>query len=141
MHAPLHLNVWIVEPHDELRTMLGELASVVPADAEVMTENEFRSRIDRGRRPDALMIDGSTLLRLDGQRAALDGMVRTLVITGRHPSELPMSMLERSSVQFLRKPFTIPSIERGLAWLSGGGDDSWADPVAADGSEATAPIG
>src|SRR5690606_31659948 len=108
---PLHLTVWIVEPHDELRTMLRELAVGVPANAEVMTENEFRSRIDRGRRPDALMIDGSTLLRLDGQRPALDGMVRTLVITGRHPSELPTSMLERSSVQFLRKPFTVPSIE------------------------------
>ena len=141
MHPPLHLSVWIVEPHDELRTMLHELASVLPADAEVMTENEFRSQIDRGRRPDALMIDGSTLLRLDGQRAALDGMVRTLVITGRHPSELPMSMLERSSVRFLRKPFTVPSIERGLAWLSGGADDTWADPVVADGPEATAQVG
>lgn len=143
MHPPLHLNVWIVEPHDELRTMLHELAAVAPADAEVMTEDEFRRRIDRGRRPDALLIDGSTLLRLDGQRAALDGMVRTLVVTGRHPSELPMSMLERSSVQFLRKPFTISSMERGLNWLTGGGDDSWADPVAtdADNSEATARVG
>src|SRR5690606_11682110 len=41
MHPPLHLNVWIVEPHDELRTMLHELAAVAPADAEVMTEDEF----------------------------------------------------------------------------------------------------
>ena len=141
MHPPLHLTVWIVEPHDELRTMLRELAVGVPANAEVMTENEFRSRIDRGRRPDALMIDGSTLLRLDGQRPALDGMVRTLVITGRHPSELPTSMLERSSVQFLRKPFTVPSIERGLTWLTGGGDDTWADPVSPDESEAAAQVG
>jgi hypothetical protein len=112
-----------------------------PTDAHVMTEDEFRRRIDRGSRPDALMIDGSTLLRLDGQRAALDGVLRTLVITGRHPSELPMGMLERSSVQFLRKPFTMASIERGLAWLTGGGDDSWADPVRTDESEAAAPMG
>jgi hypothetical protein len=141
MHAPLDLRLWIVEPHDELRSTLHELVSVMPADAEVMTEGEFRRRIGRGRRPDALMIDGSTLLRLDGQRAALDGMLRTLVITGRHPSELPTNMLARSSVQFLRKPFTMTSIERGLAWLAGGGDDSWADPVMADGSEAAAPMG
>ena len=141
MHAPPDLRVWIVEPHDELRSTLHELVSAVPVDAEVMTEDQFRGRIDRGRRPDALMIDGSTLLRLDGQRAALDGMLRTLVVTGRHPSELPIRMLERSSVQFLRKPFTMTSIERGLAWLTGGGDDSWADPVTPIASETAAPMG
>lgn len=141
MLAPLELRVWIVEPHDELRGMLHDLVSVLPVDAEVMPEDELRRRIDRGRRPDALMIDGSTLLRLDGQRAALDGMLRTLVVTGRHPSELPMSMLERSSVEFLRKPFTVAAIERGLAWLTGGGDASWADPVPANESEAAAPMG
>ena len=138
MLTPLHLTVWIVEPHDELRTMLRELASVVPANAHVMTEGEFRHRIDRGSRPDALLIDGSTLLRLDGQRAALDGTLRTLVVTGRDPADLPVSMLERSSVQFLRKPFTVASIERGLAWLIGGGDDSWSDPVHPAQPEATA---
>jgi len=135
----MQLTVWIVEPHDELRRMLHEIVSVGLADVEVMTEDEFRGRIDRGRRPDALMIDGSTLLRLDGQRAALDGMLRTLVVTGRHPSELPTSMLERSSVQFLRKPFTVRSIERGLVWLTGGGDDSWADPFQDD-AEAATPV-
>lgn len=138
MLTPLNLTVWIVEPHDELRTMLGELASLLPTDAEVMTEGAFRRRIDLGRRPDALLIDGSTLLRLDGQRSALDGMLRTLVVTGRHPAELPSSMLERSSVRFLRKPFTITSIERGLAWLIGGVDDSWADPVDPPSAEADA---
>ena len=139
MLTPLQLNLWIVEPHDELRTMLRDLASVVPANAVVLTEGEFRQRIDRGHRPDALLIDGSTLLRLDGQRAALDGMLRTLVVTGRHPSELPMAMLQRSSVQFLRKPFSIAAMERGLVWLTGGGDDSWADPVTPE--ETKAPAG
>lgn len=140
MQTPYLLNVWVVEPHDGLRRMLRQVVSGAPATVDVMTEDEFRYRIERGGRPDALMIDGSTLLRLDGERAALDGTLRTLVITGRPPSELPMSMLERSSVQFLRKPFSIVSIERGLAWLTGGGDDSWADPVAASESEAAASI-
>lgn len=140
MLTPLQLNVWIVEPHDQLRTMLRELASVASANTQVMTEDEFRRRIDRGKRPDALLIDGSALLRLDGQRAALDGMLRTLVVTGRHPSDLPMTILERSSVQFLRKPFAVGAIERGLAWLTGGGDESWADPVRAGVSEAATPM-
>lgn len=141
MLTPMQLNLWIVEPHDELRTMLRDLAAAVPAHAAVMTEGEFRQRIDGGHRPDALLIDGSTLLRLDGQRAALDGMLRTLVVTGRHSSELPMGMLQRSSVQFLRKPFSIAAMERGLAWLTGAVDDSWADPVAPHDPEASTPVG
>lgn len=124
MHAPLSLRVWIVEPHDELRSMLCEMVS---ADADVLAERDFRKRIERGHRPDALMIDGSTLLRLDGQRPAIDGALRTLVVTGRRPSELPSSYLERPSVRFLRKPFTIEAIERGLQWLAGADDDGWAD--------------
>jgi hypothetical protein len=140
MPTRLPLTIWIVEPHDELRSMLRELALVVPAHAEVLPEDEFRRRIDRGARPDALLIDGSTLLRLDGQRSALDGMLRTVVVTGRHPSELPTSMLERSSVQFLRKPFTMAAFEGGLAWLTGGGDESWADPVAPPERETATPL-
>jgi hypothetical protein len=128
MHAPHAFSIWIVEPNAELRGMLHEVASM---DADLLAESDFRRRIDRGRRPDALMIDGSTLLRLDGERATLDGVLRTLVITGRHASEMPASLLERPSVRFLRKPFTIDAIERGLAWLAGGSDDSWADPTPA----------
>lgn len=127
MHAPHAFSIWIVEPNDELRGMLHEVASM---EADILAEGDFRRRIDRGRRPDALMIDGSTLLRLDGERAALDGVLRTLVITGRHASELPASLLQRPSVRFLRKPFAIEAIERGMAWLAGGSDDSWADPTA-----------
>lgn len=135
MHAPHVFSIWIVEPNDELRRILHEVA---PMEADILAEVEFRQRMERGRRPAALMIDGSTLLRLDGERAALDGVLRTLVITGRHASELPASLLERPSVRFLRKPFTIEAIERGLVWLAGGSDDAWADPTtpAGPGSEA-----
>lgn len=127
MHMPHAFSIWIVEPNAELRGMLHEVA---PREADILAEDDLRRRIERGRRPDALMIDGSTLLRLEGERAALDGVLRTLVITGRPASELPESLLERPSVRFLRKPFTIDAIERGLAWLAGGVDDSWADPTA-----------
>jgi hypothetical protein len=135
MHSPHALSIWIVEPNAELRGMLHEVASL---EVDVLAEGDFRRWIDRGRRPDALMIDGSTLLRLDGERAALDGVLRMLVITGRHASELPASLLERPSVRFLRKPFAIEAIERGISWLAGGSDDSWADPIARPESDAGA---
>jgi hypothetical protein len=140
MHAPHAFAIWIVEPNVELRGMLHEIAWM---EADILAEGEFRQRLERGRRPDALMIDGSTLLRLDGERAALDGVLRTLVITGRHASELPASLLERPSVRFLRKPFAIEAIERGLAWLAGASDDSWADPTtpAKPGSETVPSAG
>ena len=139
MHTPHALSIWIVEPNAELRGMLHEVASI---EADILAEDDFRHRIERGRRPDALMIDGSTLLRLDGERAALDGVLRTLVVTGRPASELPPSLLERPSVRFLRKPFTIEAIERGMAWLAGGSDDSWADPTApADPTSEAIPTG
>lgn len=127
MHAPHAFSIWIVEPNADLRGMLHEVVSM---EADILAEGDFRRRIDRGRRPDALVIDGSTLLRLDGERVALDGVLRTLVITGRHASELPASLLDRPSVRFLRKPFAIEAMERGIAWLAGGSDDSWADPTA-----------
>jgi hypothetical protein len=126
MVTRLPLRVWIVEPHDELRTMLREVA---PAEAEVLDEADFSRRIAGGSRPDALLIDGSTLLRLDGERPALDGMLRTLVVTGRPADDLPAPYLDRPSVRLLRKPFEIDEVERGLAWLTGSDDDAWAEPV------------
>lgn len=126
MVTRLPLRVWIVEPHDDLRTMLGEVA---PPDAEVLDEADFTRRIESGSRPDALLIDGSTLLRLDGERPALDGTLRTLVVTGRPADDLPGPYLDRPSVRLLRKPFEIDEVERGLAWLTGGDDDGWAEPL------------
>jgi hypothetical protein len=127
MAVQLPLRVWVVEPRDDVRDLLRE---VTPEDAELMDETEFRRRIDRGSRPDALLIDGSTLLRLDGQRPALEGAVRTLVVTGRRPAEMPQSYIQRPSVRLLRKPFAIPDIEDGMRWLTGAGDDGWAAQLA-----------
>jgi hypothetical protein len=41
-------------------------------------------------------------------------------------------------VRFLRKPFAVEAIERGMAWLAGGSDDSWADPTAGPEPDAAA---
>lgn len=126
MVTQLRLRVWIVEPHDGLRDMLREVS---PDDAELLDEGEFVRRIEGGNRPDALLIDGSTLLRLDGQRPALDGMLRTLIVTGRPAGDLPAPFLDRASVRLLRKPFEISEVERGLRWLTGTDDDGWAEPI------------
>jgi hypothetical protein len=128
MTVPLPQLVWVVEPNDEVRGFIGEIA---PHEAELMDDREFLRRLDRGARPSALLIDGSCLMRLDGQRAALDGVVRTLVVTGHEPTILPPDYLARPSVQFLRKPFDVNDMERGLKWLTGGTDDGWADLVSA----------
>ncbi len=124
MTVPLPQLMWVVEPNDELRGFIGEIA---PHGAELMDDREFLRRLDRGARPSALMIDGSCLMRLDGQRSALEGVVRTLVVTGHEPTILPPEYMARPSVQFLRKPFDVNDIERGLRWLTGAGDDGWAD--------------
>lgn len=120
--------VWVVEPDDEVRGFIGEVA---PHGAELMDDAEFLRRLGRGARPSALLIDGSCLMRLDGQRSALDGVVRTLVITGHEPTILPPEYMARPSVQFLRKPIGVGDIERGLRWLTGGADEGWADIYAA----------
>jgi hypothetical protein len=124
MLVPLPSPVWVVEPNDETRAVLREIA---PQDAELMDDREFRRRIDRGARPIALLIDGTCLLQLDGQRPALDGIVRTLIVTGREPGALPRGYMQRPSVQFLRKPFRLHDMERAMRWLTGGADEGWAD--------------
>jgi hypothetical protein len=124
MLVPLPSHVWVVEPNDETRALLREIA---PQDAELMDDQEFRRRIDRGARPNALLIDGTCLLQLDGQRPALEGIVRTLIVTGRAADALPRGYLRRPSVQFLRKPFHLHDMERAMRWLTGGADEGWAD--------------
>lgn len=124
MLVPLPSPIWVVEPNDETRALLREIA---PEDAEVMDDQEFRRRIDRGARPIALLIDGTCLLQLDGQRPALDGIVRTLIVTGQEQDALPRAYLQRPSVQFLRKPFRLHDMERAMRWLTGGADEGWTD--------------
>ena len=124
MLVPLPSPVWVVEPNDETRALLREIA---PQDAELMDDREFRRRIDRGARPNALLIDGTCLLQLDGQRPALEGIVRTLIVTGHSADAMPGGYLQRPSVQFLRKPFRLHDMERAMRWLTGGADEGWAD--------------
>lgn len=123
MTVPLPQLVWVVEPNDEVRGLIGEIA---PHDAQLMDDREFLRRLERGARPGALLIEGSCLLQLDDHRPALEGVVRTLVVTDP-PTILPPDYMSRPSVQLLRKPIEVRDIQRGLRWLSGSADEGWAD--------------
>jgi hypothetical protein len=122
MYTQLRLRVWLVEPHVDT----DEVEAGLPADAETVEEATPRERIEAGDRPDALLVDAEALERLDGQRYALDGVLRTVVVTDRDADDLPAAYLDRPSIRVLRRPVDAASLDRALLWLSGADDDGWA---------------
>lgn len=122
MYAPMRLRVWLVEARDS--DMLD--GDDPPADADVLDEDAFREALDAGRRPDALIVEEATLERLDGHRIALDGILRTVIVTDRPSDDLPIAYLDRPSIRLLRRPITGFDLTRAVLWLSGGEDDGWA---------------
>lgn len=123
MYAQLRLRVWLVEPSaDDWR---DEGGSALP-DVEILDEDAFRQAIEAGDRPDALLVADETLDRLDGHRVALDGLLRTVVVTDRSTDELPSPYLDRPGIRILRRPVEDGVLSRALLWLSGVEDDGWA---------------
>ena len=123
MYVQLRLRVWLVEPRDEDRVDPMEGA---PSDVETISEADFRARLEHGERPDALLVDAGTLERLDGQRFALDGVLRTVIVTDRTLDDLPSAYLDRPSIRVLRRPIDPGDLGRALWWLGGVEDDGWA---------------
>jgi hypothetical protein len=124
MYTQLRLRVWLVESHDEAQT--EGLEGGLPADVEPLVESVFRERLEAGDRPDALLVDAAALERLDGHRFALDGVLRTVIVTDRAPDDLPTAYLDRPSIRILRRPVNAWDLDRALLWLSGADDDGWA---------------
>jgi hypothetical protein len=122
MYTQLRLRVWLVEPHVDAH----EVEAGLPADAETLDESALRERLESGDRPDALLVDAEALERLDGQRYALDGVLRTVVVTDRAADDLPVAYLDRPSIRVLRRPIDPAALDRALLWLSGAEDDGWA---------------
>jgi hypothetical protein len=127
MYTQLRLRVWLVEPQFTART---EDEAGLPADTEMLDEATFRERLEAGDRPDALLVDAEALERLGGQRYALDGVLRTVIVTDRALDDLPAAYLDRPSIRVLRPPVDAASFDGALLWLSGAEGDGWA----ADGS-------
>lgn len=126
MYTQLRLRVWLVEPHDAAHANGGDGPSV---DMHRMREAEFRERLAAGDRPDGLLVEAGTLERLDGHRFALDGVLRTVIVTDRALDDLPAAYLDRPSVRVLRRPFDPGDLGRALLWLEGVDDDGWATPA------------
>lgn len=127
MYTQLRLRVWLVEPRHEDTVDEGE---GLPPDAEVLDERAFRERLEAGDRPDALLVDAGTLDRLDGQHFALDGVVRTVIVTDPATGDVPSGYLDRPSIRILHRPVDPGDLGRALLWLSGVEDDGWAAEAA-----------
>ncbi len=118
MYVELHPRVWIVDG-----ASAEEIADRVGPDAEALHPAEFRRRLDAGDRPDSLLIDAGTLGELDGQRLALDGIVRLLIATDDLEA-VPPELLGRPSVRTVPASLAGEALERAIQWLTGVDDDA-----------------
>lgn len=117
----LHPRVWVVDGD-----AAEQIADRVGPDAEALDGDEFRRRLDAGDRPDALLLDVDTLHALDGQRLALDGIVR-LVIATDGADGIPSDLLNRPSVRTVPRTLSGDSVDRSIRWLTGVDDEAVSD--------------
>jgi hypothetical protein len=121
MYVELRQRVWVVDGD-----LAQEVADRVGPDAEALDREEFRRRLDAGDRPDALLLDAGTLHALDGQRLALDGIVR-LVIATDGADGIPADLLSRPSVRTVPRTLSGDTVDRSIRWLTGVDDEAVAD--------------
>ena len=121
VYTELHPRVWIVDGHSA-----EAIAERVGPDAEALDSDEFRRRLDGGDRPDALLVDAETLSSMDGQRFALDGILRLLVAADA-TDDVPAGLLGRPSVRVVPRVFSDDALDRAIRWLTGVDDDAVSD--------------
>ena len=110
--------LWISDREPLVRQLFSELLP----DAEVLTPDELRARLALGRRPDALIIDGTQLLELPSEhRASLLKLPRLLICTGILLESMPRTIVSGPNVAVLAKPFRIDDLEVAAEWLRGVG--------------------
>lgn len=108
-------SVWIVEPDEDLRALLREIAP----SATVLDSGELSQRLTGGAVPAGLLADGTALIEADPRHPGLERIPRIVVITGRSPGDLPAALVDRENVRLVTKPFGLAEVERELDWLSG----------------------
>lgn len=108
--------LWISDREAGVRQLFAELLP----EGEVLAPDELTSRLGAGRRPDALIIDGTQLLELPpAQRASLLTLPRLLICTGILLASMPMNLISGPGVAVLAKPFCIEDLEAAIEWLGG----------------------
>lgn len=130
---------WVTDREPGIRQLFTELLS----DAEVLTPDDFRTRLDLGQRPDALVIDGTQLLELPP--FLIDELLRLprlLVCTGLSLAGLPPPLVEGGpDVAILAKPFCVEDLEAAIEWLSGVSSPIPVDLLTPSGSQSRLPMG
>ena len=108
--------LWVSDREAGVRQLFAELLP----EGEVLAPDELTSRLAAGRRPDALIIDGTQLLELPpAQRASLLALPRLLICTGILLASMPMNLISGPGVAVLAKPFCIEDLEAAVEWLRG----------------------
>ncbi len=114
--APMANTLWVSDREAGVRQLFAELLP----QAEILTPDELTSRLMAGRRPDALVIDGTQLLELpSAERASLLALPRLLICTGILLASMPMNITSGRGVAVLAKPFRIEDLEVAIEWLRG----------------------
>lgn len=108
--------LWVSDREPGVRQLFAELLP----EATILTPDQLVSRLSAGRRPDALIIDGTQLLELpSAERASLLALPRLLICTGILLASMPMNIISGPGVAVLAKPFCIEDLEAAIEWLRG----------------------
>lgn len=109
-------SIWVTDREPGIRLLFGELLP----EAELLDPDELLDHLRSDPRPEALVIDGTQLLRLAaGERAGLLALPRVLVCTGLSLTSIPMSLVAGPGVSVLAKPFCVEDLEVAIEWLRG----------------------
>lgn len=112
--------IWISDREPGIRQVFAELLP----EASVLAPDELNALLDLGRRPMALVIDGTQLLELPAElRTTVLALPRVLVCTGMMLAAFPMTIISGPGVAVLAKPFCVEDLEAAIEWLRGGEAD------------------
>jgi hypothetical protein len=108
--------LWISDREPGVRQLFADLLP----EGEVLTPEEFESRLSLGQQPDAMIIDGTQLLDLSpDHRRRILALPRLLVCTGMLLASMPPAIVSGPGVAVMAKPFCIEDLEAAIEWLRG----------------------
>lgn len=112
----MHGVTWISDREAGVRLLFAELLP----EGEVIAPHDLESRLARGHRPNALVIDGTQLLELPPHiRLDVLALPRLLICTGMSLASMPMNLIAGPGVAVLAKPFCVEDLEAAIEWIRG----------------------